>query len=916
VRERLLPSLLAILLVGIVGCESLDSQLENADTLWFRPDGYEALFDHGNLHDIEIVISQEAWDAHIQDMKDYAAEDPMGYPMIGAYQKATFIYRGPAGDTVIGDVGFRTKGRSSRGLPQDDKGDLHRTHFKIRFNEVFDLVEGTNEYDLRNKRTFCTLRSLNLRANIMSRAGVGSEPGFSWDPTQISRVYCYDLTNRAGVYTSRTGFARLTITIDGQSHYFGVYHLIEPIDKSFLTRRYGRLRNDGNLYKCAVTPNSGPATLEPIPDHIPFFPEQRIIGVKDWEAHYRPTYDLKTNEEVEDHTALLDFIDNLNLLEGGALKEYLDENFEVDRFLRHQALSVLLGKWDDYWTVGNNYYLYFNNGGKIEFIPCDYDIVLGQGVNPFYTPSTGIYEWSNQFDTLAHFWIQASGGDEVIPDFGAPLIEKILGIVEYRDRYEQLFKEFITPSNELFVYSEYERAFNALYELLSPHVANDMGEGDVMVNDGTVASYFYERTLAVVDELGLDEEDYETEPDSLGSPVGLEATAEESDSTITVSWEAVPLADYYEVYRSDSRDGPYQRIGGNVSRTLFKDKEVAPASTYYYRVKAFTNGGADSEFSYEVVGYTGVMAPAADGDSTDSMALDAPHGVTATDGVYSDMILVTWDPVSNASLYRVHRADAAHGPYDQVGGDIRGTVFYDNTTEANRVCHYSVKAYGSDGGESESSTCVAGSTSSLGPRGPEIITGSALNEGTYSAANDLGTTTYVFNDDGTCAKSTPDPTGQIQGIMESEGNWRYVGNTVVIEMTMTVFNVVTVDMTEVWDNAFTIDDGLVLELMGLKQVRPDEANVVLQFEGTADIAAQVKGMGMDDKYEFPVRTEVSIRDDGSMEVTSAEVAYTGLGGDIRTKSETRPVDDRLKLIEFGGCYYLYALDETTLYTKQ
>ena len=39
---------------------------------------YEDLFSQKALHVVEIVISQEEWDGHIQDMKDYAENDRMG----------------------------------------------------------------------------------------------------------------------------------------------------------------------------------------------------------------------------------------------------------------------------------------------------------------------------------------------------------------------------------------------------------------------------------------------------------------------------------------------------------------------------------------------------------------------------------------------------------------------------------------------------------------------------------------------------------------------------------------------------------------------------------------------------------------------------------------------------------------------
>ena len=213
-RYVLFVLLLLMVLLSIGGCSDLGAQPQDKYTTKFSPYGYEPLFTHGNLHEIEIVISQEEWDAQIQDMKDYAVTELFGWGMTGTYQKAKFIYKGPADDAVINEVGFRTTGHGSRIIPQDDEGNLHRANFKIKFDETFDLKLGTDAYQQINARRFCSLRSLIFRLNI--------EPMGSWETSQISELYCYDLLNKAGVYTCRTGSARLAITIDGKSHYFGI----------------------------------------------------------------------------------------------------------------------------------------------------------------------------------------------------------------------------------------------------------------------------------------------------------------------------------------------------------------------------------------------------------------------------------------------------------------------------------------------------------------------------------------------------------------------------------------------------------------------------------------------------------------------------------------------------------------------
>jgi len=501
--------LLAAILVGGGGCgDSSQPTTSHDNTIEYSPRGYELLFTHGTLHEIEIVMTQEEWDGLIQDMKDYASTDLFGQGLTGNYREATFIYKGPAGDAIIEEVGFRTKGHYTRPIPEDELGFFHRAHFRIRFNEVFDQAEGTEEYEARKDRRFARLRTLELRLNLQD---------ILWDNSQIRELYCYDLMNRAGAYTSRTGSTRLTITIDGEKHYFGIYTMIETIDKSYLTKRYGNANDNGNLYKC-LWGDSGPATLEPIDEKFtnnPIFPEERAIGVKDWKTHYRPTYDLKTNEDAADHTELLEFIDNINTLSGAELKDYLDANFEVDRFLRHQAMNMLIGKWDDYWAMGNNYYLYFNDGGKIEFMPNDYDMALGGGFMLFDTSSVGIYEWGNHCREFLQLFLQLSAIQ--IPEswldeycvYHSPLAEKIFEIDEYRASYEHYLKEFITPANKLFVYSEYEKKFNMLYELYSPYLDNEMDEGEEMINDERTREYFFKRTKSIIEQLGLNEEDYE-----------------------------------------------------------------------------------------------------------------------------------------------------------------------------------------------------------------------------------------------------------------------------------------------------------------------------------------------------------------------------------------------------------------------
>jgi len=507
--KALVVVLVVVVVIGLAGCSpGGDHEPTDQDTNDYSPQGYEALFTLGNLHDIEIVISRDEWNRLLLDMWEYAQDDPLGLPRTGNYRKATFIYIGPADDAVIEEVGFRTKGNINRPYPQDEYGNLHKAHFKIKFNERFEQEEGTAEWEERRTRRFAGLEELELRMNTHN-AGMGI-----WDTSQIKELYGYEMMRRVGVNCSRVGSARLWITIGGQKNYFGIYTIMEPVDKIFLTKRYGTAANDGNLYKC-LWGDSGPANLGPIDDpnnyQHPIAGNQRIIGVKDWESHYRPTYDIKTNKDNPDHTPLLDFVNNLNTLSGVAFKEYLDAKFEVDRFLRNLAMNVLLGKWDDYWSIGNNYYLYFNNDGKIEYFPSDFDMMLGEGFALFDTFNIGIYDWGNHNRELLQVmnpWIPNDWLDQYA-SFEYPLVEKMFEISEYRQTYEYYLAEFMEPENNLFTFAEYEGMFNLLQPVYTPYLDNDIDEGEDMFISDIARMYFYERTRSIIEQLGLDEDDYE-----------------------------------------------------------------------------------------------------------------------------------------------------------------------------------------------------------------------------------------------------------------------------------------------------------------------------------------------------------------------------------------------------------------------
>lgn len=393
-------------------------------------------FDHNNINRIDIIITEDEWKAFIAELEEDLFSDKY-------FKTDVIISSNDALHIEVPEVGMRIRGNTTRQVPQQE-GRFMPVHFKLKFNYVFDLEEDTLAYKARKKRRIVDMRSMNIK----SRRPIP-------DSSQIRELYAYDLFNQIGIAAPLTASAHVFLTIGQHTVDYGYYTVVEPIDKTFLRKRFGDEHNEGNLYKC-LWQKGGPATLAPKHPDEPF---DDWIGVSDV-LGFNPTYDLKTNEDEPDHTRLLAFIERLNALEGNELKQYLDANFEIDQFLRYSAMNVLVGMPDDYRAMGNNYYLYFNESeegeqGKISFIPYDYDHSFGGGWLPFATDIVGIYDW----DDLSG---QFSGDDHYSAH---PLVDKVLDIPEYRQWYEHYLGLYVHEFNGNFSAAKFKQKFEQLKPL-------------------------------------------------------------------------------------------------------------------------------------------------------------------------------------------------------------------------------------------------------------------------------------------------------------------------------------------------------------------------------------------------------------------------------------------------------------------
>lgn len=264
------------------------------------------------LHEVRITLTQP----------DYWSQLINNYNQSGDGSNVPYIMGDVEIDGEFQDsIGVRLKGFTSFWTESDKKP------IKLDFNEYVPgkRVDGLRKINLNN--------------------GTG-DPGMQRD------VLCYQMIRNMGVNAPRTAFTRVYIN----DVYWGVYQLIEQVDKEYLERNFPN--PDGNLFK-----NKGWNNFE-------------YLGNNG--AEYDLTYDLKTNEEEYDWTGFINLMDKVNSLSDEEFTTEFAKIFNVELYLKILAVDVATDNWDSNLEHGRNWYMYEDDKtGQFQWIPWDYNFSMG-----------------------------------------------------------------------------------------------------------------------------------------------------------------------------------------------------------------------------------------------------------------------------------------------------------------------------------------------------------------------------------------------------------------------------------------------------------------------------------------------------------------------------------------------------------
>lgn len=150
-------------------------------------------------------------------------------------------------------------------------------------------------------------------------------------------------------------------------------------------------------------------------------------------------------------------------------------------------------------------------------------------------------------------------------------------------------------------------------------------------------------------------------------------------SSINVTWDKVPYADGYRIYRSTSENTGFLSIG-TTKGVSFTDTGRLTGTTYYYRVRAYRYSGKTGYYGYPSVSAGG---KAALGRVT----------ITSKPAISSKANL-TWGKVTGAHGYEIYRSEAEAGKYVRVKTITSGsTLKWTNAGLANKTYYYKIRAY-------------------------------------------------------------------------------------------------------------------------------------------------------------------------------------------------------------------------------
>ena len=191
-------------------------------------------------------------------------------------------------------------------------------------------------------------------------------------------------------------------------------------------------------------------------------------------------------------------------------------------------------------------------------------------------------------------------------------------------------------SNELF---KTEACKNVNYVIYSSAELSNEGSYTITATDATIEPTATPTVAPTI---------VPTSEPTVVKKISAKVTAKNSSSLI-IKWDKAADADYYEIYRSTSKNGTYKKIKiiNNVSTTSYTNSKLTCGETYYYVVKGYKKGNNENTC-------------VAESGATSVKVIPAKTAIKTLTSKNSKVTL-NWKKISGVTGYEVYRSTSKNG---------------------------------------------------------------------------------------------------------------------------------------------------------------------------------------------------------------------------------------------------------------
>ncbi len=151
-----------------------------------------------------------------------------------------------------------------------------------------------------------------------------------------------------------------------------------------------------------------------------------------------------------------------------------------------------------------------------------------------------------------------------------------------------------------------------------------------------------------------------------------------SYNSIKLSWNKIPEAKGYIIYRATSSGGTYSKVATVKNATSYTNTRVKTNKIYYYKVRAYRSTSSGNVYRTSNV--------------VSAKAYLSKTSLTAKATSYNS-IKLSWTKVPKATGYIIYRATSSGGTYSKVATVKNATSYTNTRVKTNKTYYYKIRTY-------------------------------------------------------------------------------------------------------------------------------------------------------------------------------------------------------------------------------